>query len=59
MKRLLLILCNYGNFYKYRNAYQKEPLKISRFLYHSVELAGFEPASKQATYVLSTCLVCY
>lgn len=23
-----------------------------------VELAGFEPASKQATYVLSTCLFC-
>src|SRR5690606_9686954 len=28
-------------------------------LSREVELAGFEPASKQATYELSTCLVCY
>ena len=25
----------------------------------SVELAGFEPASKQGTHQLSTCLVCH
>jgi len=31
---------------------------LKRALFHEVELAGVEPASKQGTTKLSTCLFC-